>query len=49
MPETKDPEDRLIRILLISAASVAVLGAIFTATVVAVLVSMNFNVMEWLE
>ncbi len=49
MLDTKDPEDRLIRMILIGAASVAVLGLVFTATVVAVLVSMNFNVMNWLE
>lgn len=49
MLNTSDPEDRQIRIILISAAVAAVVGFMVVATGVAVLVSMNFNVMNWLE
>ncbi|MDX2080013.1 MAG: hypothetical protein SFU53_04455 [Terrimicrobiaceae bacterium] len=49
MLNPNDPEDRLIRWILISLGSAAVLGFVATATVVSILVSMNFNIMEWME
>ncbi|MCK9589455.1 MAG: hypothetical protein WC076_13310 [Terrimicrobiaceae bacterium] len=49
MLDTKDPEDRQIRVILLSAASVAVLGILTTALVVAVMISMNFNILNWME
>ncbi len=49
MLDTNDPEDRRIRVILISAASVAVLGLLATATVVAVMISANFNFLSWME
>lgn len=49
MLDKNDPEDRLIRWILISLGSAAVLGFLATAAVVSILISMNFNIMEWLE
>ncbi len=49
MLEIQDPEDRFIRMLLIGGATVAVIGFLITATVITVLISMNFNVLEWME
>lgn len=45
----EEKEDRLIRTVLISAASAAVLGLIAVATVIAVMVSYNFNILNWME
>lgn len=49
MMETQDPEDPLIRFILISAASVTVAGFLFSAATAAVLVSLNFNILNWME
>lgn len=49
MFNTEDPEDRQIRFILISGAVVAVLGFLFTALIIAVMVSMNFNILNWME
>ncbi len=49
MLDTSDPEDRQIRLTLISAATAAVLGLLTAATVVAVMISMNFNFLNWME
>ena len=49
MLDTNDPEDRQIRVILISAATAAVLGLVAIATVVAVMVSANFNFLNWME
>lgn len=49
MLDTNDPEDRQIRVILLSAASVAVLGILTTTLVVAVMISMNFNILNWME
>jgi len=49
MLKTQDPEDSLIRFLLISAASAAVCVFLFSAAAVAVMVSMNFNILNWME
>lgn len=49
MLDTNDPEDRQIRLILISAASLAVLGFVTVATAIAVMVSLNFNILNWME
>jgi len=49
MLDTNDPEDRQIRVILISAAAAAILGLLTTVTVVAVMVSANFNFLSWME
>lgn len=49
MQKTKDPEDKLIRVLLISAASGAVVTLLLITTVIAVMISYNFNILNWME
>lgn len=49
MLDSTDPEDRQIRIILISAATLAVLGFLATATALTVMISMNFNFLNWME
>ena len=49
MLDTNDPEDRQIKVILLSAAGAAVLGALAFAAVVAVMISMNFNFLNWME
>lgn len=49
MSEIKDPEDVLIRRLLIGASTFAVLGFLATVALVAVMISYNFNFLNWLE
>jgi hypothetical protein len=49
MSQESEKEDRLIRALLIGGASAAVLGLIATATLVAVMISYNFNILNWME
>jgi uncharacterized protein involved in exopolysaccharide biosynthesis len=44
-----DPEDPLIRTILLSSAAAAVLGLIATVLVVAAMISANWNFMDWLE
>lgn len=44
-----DPEDKIIRVALISSACAAVLGLIVVATVIAVMISYNFNFLNWME
>jgi len=44
-----DKEDILIRRILIGAISLAVAGALGLATVIAVMVSYNFNFLNWME
>jgi hypothetical protein len=48
MPEV-NKEDLLIRRILIATATMAVGGFLMTIVVVAVMVSSNFNFMNWLE
>jgi hypothetical protein len=48
-PTEQDPEDKLIRVVLISSASAAVLGLITVITVMAVMISYNFNILNWME
>lgn len=47
--QESEKEDRLIRALLIGGASLAVAGALAFATIVAVMISYNFNFLEWME
>lgn len=49
MLDTNDPEDRQIKVILLSAASAAVLGLLTFAVVVAVMISLNFNFLSWME
>ncbi|MFM8363590.1 MAG: hypothetical protein ACKOAS_00375 [Verrucomicrobiota bacterium] len=46
---TNDPQDKLIRTILVSTASAAVLGLFAAVLVVAALISANWNFMEWME
>ena len=46
---TQDPEDRFIRNLLILAGAGAAVGLLTVATVVTVMVSANFNILNWME
>ncbi|MCX6975010.1 MAG: hypothetical protein NTZ94_12095 [Verrucomicrobia bacterium] len=46
---TADPQDSLIRTVLISASVCAVLGFLTTVLAVAVMVSLNFNFLNWME
>lgn len=43
------PEDRLIRTLVILASTGAVLGLLTIGTVITVMVSANFNILNWME
>lgn len=49
MLDMRNPEDRFIRNVLIGAATVAVAGFLVTVTVIAVMVSLNFNFLGWME
>lgn len=44
-----DPEDRFIRNLLITLAAGAVLSFVGLAVVIAVMISYNFNILNWME
>lgn len=47
--QDSEKEDRLIRAALIGGASLAVAGALALATIVAVMISYNFNILNWME
>jgi len=47
--QDEEKEDRFIRAALIGGASMAVVGALVFATVVAVMISYNFNILSWME
>lgn len=49
MSEIKDPEDILIRRLLLGGSIFAVLGFLATVFLVAVMISYNFNFLRWME
>lgn len=49
MQQTQDPEDRLIRALLIGSAVAAVVAVLTVALVITVMISYNFNFLEWME
>ena len=44
-----DPQDPFIRTILISASIGAVLGFLTTVLVVTVMISLNFNFLNWME
>lgn len=47
--QTGDPEDKFIRNLIILAGVGAAVGLLTVATIVTVLVSANFNILNWME
>jgi hypothetical protein len=47
--QTRDPEDEFIRWLILLSATGAVVGLLVVATVITVMVSANFNVLNWME
>jgi hypothetical protein len=49
MGEIQNDEDRLIRKILIAVPTVAVLGFLATVVLITVMVSCNFNILDWLE
>jgi len=49
MLDTQDPEDRLIRALLIGGAVAAVSAFLFLALIITILISANFNILNWME
>jgi hypothetical protein len=49
MEKAPDPEDILIRRLLIGAAVGAVTTFLLVALVIAVMISYNFNILSWME
>lgn len=49
MFDIQDPEDRQIRLILIAASSLVVVGLIGAAVTCAVLISLNFNPLNWME
>jgi len=46
---TQDPEDRFIRNLIILGSTGAVMGILAAATAITVMVSANFNILNWME
>ena len=49
MSEIQDPEDRLIRRILIAVPTIALVGFLLTVLLITVMVSYNFNILDWLE
>jgi hypothetical protein len=49
MSDMQDPEDRLIRRILIVVPTVAALGFLATVVLITVMISYNFNILDWLE
>jgi hypothetical protein len=47
--QTGDPEDKFIRNLIILAATGATVGLLTVATILTVMVSANFNILNWME
>ena len=47
--QTGDPEDKVIRNLIILAGAGAAVGLLTVATIVTVMVSANFNILNWME
>lgn len=47
--QSGDPQDQLIRTLFILAGTGAAVGLLVVATVVTVMVSANFNILNWME
>ena len=48
-PEQDAAEDLLIRRLLLGGAVAIVLGVLFVSLVITVMISMNFNILNWME
>jgi hypothetical protein len=44
-----DPQDSLIRTILLSTAAAAVLGLVSAVLVVTAMISANWNFMQWME
>ena len=49
MSELQDDEDRVIRRILITVGAIAVSGFLLTVLLITVMVSSNFNILDWLE
>ena len=49
MSEIPDPEDRIIRRILIAVPTVLALGFLANVVLVTVMISYNFNILDWLE
>ena len=49
MSEIQDAEDRLIRRILIAIPAVVLLGFLATVALITVMISYNFNILDWLE
>ena len=49
MSDIEDPEDRLIRRILIAVPALAALGFLVTVLLITVMVSYNFNILDWME
>jgi hypothetical protein len=47
--QAREPEDELIRWLVLLAATGAVIGLLILTVVVTVMVSANFNILNWME
>ena len=47
--ETRDPEDQLVCTLIILASTGVAVGVLIVATIVTVMVSANFNILNWME
>ena len=47
--QTRDPQDQLIRNLIILGATGAAVGLLTVATAITVMVSANFNILNWME
>lgn len=49
MPDNNDPENRLIRLLLLSTACVLLSAVLAMGIVLVVMISTNFNILSWME
>lgn len=49
MSDIQDPEDRLIRRILIVVPTIAAVGFLATVVLITVMISYNFNLLDWLE
>lgn len=47
--QTGDPQDQFIRNLIILGATGALVGLLTVATAITVMVSANFNILNWME
>ena len=47
--QTRDPQDQLIRNLIILGVTGAAVGLLTVATAITVMVSANFNILNWME